>query len=243
MSFDSIAPHYRWMESLLAGTKLQRCRTEFLGQLGDVENVLIVGEGNGRFLVECRRRFRDARITCVDASRRMLDLTRASLRCAGLTDRRVEFLHANACGWQPPSKAYDLIVTHFFLDCFPAGQLKEVIDNLAASARPGASWLVADFRIPSVRLARWRARLILGCMYSFFRVITRLPATELTAPDPFLAQAGFALEERRLSEWGLLHSDRWRHSAGREPVFGLHSPTRTSLGNRLARRYPTASHE
>ena len=243
MSFDPIAPHYRWMESILAGRKLQRCRTEFLGELDEAENILIVGEGNGRFLLECRRRFRDARITCVDASRRMLDLARIQLRRAGLTDRRVEFLHADALEWQPPSKAYDLIVTHFFLDCFRPGQLDEIIRKLAKSGRSEASWLIADFRVPCGRIARWRARIILWCMYSFFRAITRLPAKELTAPDAFLIQAGFALEQRRLSEWGLLHSDLWRHSARGESAIGLDSPTRTSAGHRPPRQYQAASHE
>ena len=29
-SFDLLAPHYRWMEFVLAGRKLQECRTVFL---------------------------------------------------------------------------------------------------------------------------------------------------------------------------------------------------------------------
>jgi ubiquinone/menaquinone biosynthesis C-methylase UbiE len=213
MSFDLIAPHYRWMEFVLAGRKLQRCRTQFLGQLGGAENILIVGEGNGRFLTECRRSFPQAGITCIDASRPMLALARARLQCGGLTDQGVEFLHADALQWRPPSNAYDLIVTHFFLDCFRAEQLREVIGKLATSARSGACWLLADFQVPRERIARWRARILLWCMYSFFRAITRLPAKELVAPDAFLVQAGFTLEQRRFSEWGLLHSDLWRHRA------------------------------
>src|SRR4051812_20630121 len=83
VSFDVLAPHYRWMELLLAGEKLQRCRTAFLKEVADARDVLIVGEGHGRFLVECRRRLPDARITCVDASERMLEVARARLRRAG----------------------------------------------------------------------------------------------------------------------------------------------------------------
>src|SRR5439155_22241467 len=33
MSFDTLAPHYRWMEFILAGKKLQRCRTAFLDEI------------------------------------------------------------------------------------------------------------------------------------------------------------------------------------------------------------------
>jgi len=243
MSFDQIAPHYRWMEFVLAGRKLQGCRTEFLGRLNDAEKVLIVGEGNGRFLLECRRRLSQAHVTCVDASGRMLDLARARLRRGGLTDQRVEFLHADVLKWQPPGKAFDLIVTHFFLDCFRADQLREVVAKLATSARSGARWLLADFQVPVGRIARWRARIILWCMYSFFRAVTRLPAKELTTPDAFLIQAGFALEQRRLSEWGLLHSDLWRQGTGEGTIFSLDPPRKTSLGKGLVRQYQVASDE
>lgn len=238
MSFDAIAPHYAWLEPILAGRRLQRCRTAFLGELDQVHNALIVGEGNGRFLLEFRRQFRHARITCVDASRRMLDLARARLHRAGLEDRRLEFLHADARRWRPSSKVYDLIVTHFFLDCFPARQLRSVIGNLAAGAAPGAAWLLADFRVPSGRLARWRARVILWSMYSFFRAVTRLPATTLTAPEALLTQAGFTLQERHLSEWGLLHSDLWRHRMPGEAAVGVHSSTGMSLGDRCQTASP-----
>jgi hypothetical protein len=47
-------------------------------------------------------------------------------------------------------------------------------------------------------------------LYRFFRLATRLPATSLTPPDAFLQQNGFALRERRVYDWGLLHSDRWQ---------------------------------
>jgi hypothetical protein len=43
----------------------------------------------------------------------------------------------------------------------------------------------------------------------FFLWPAPLPASELTAPDSLLAQCGFKLRERRIFEWGLLHSDLW----------------------------------
>src|ERR1041385_77794 len=50
MSFDALAPHYLWMEWLLAGRKLQRCRTAFLDEARAARDILLLGEGNGRFL-------------------------------------------------------------------------------------------------------------------------------------------------------------------------------------------------
>jgi ubiquinone/menaquinone biosynthesis C-methylase UbiE len=210
MSFDALAPHYRWMEFVLAGEKLQRCRIAFLDRISAPENILIWGEGNGRFLVECRRKWKDARIVCADASEKMLALANERFEQTGLDANGIEFLRADVLDWSPLKKVFDLVVTHFFLDCFRAEQLQQIVDRIAFAARPNASWLLADFQAPPVGLQRWRANLILTVMYLFFRVATGLPARRLTSPDPYLTNNEFFLRERRVSEWGLLHSDLWQ---------------------------------
>jgi ubiquinone/menaquinone biosynthesis C-methylase UbiE len=209
MSFDTLAPHYRWMELVLAGSKLQRCRTAFLDRVGDAQGVLILGEGNGRFLAECRRRLPSARITCVDTSARMLALAQARIARVGLTAQRTDFIVADARAWVPSARAFDLIVTHFFLDCFPSDQLEQLVAKLAHAAMPRASWLLADFQIPRAGFFRHRAQIIHLLMYAFFRAIAQLPARRLTPPDDFLRAHDFELRQRKVSEWGLLHSDRW----------------------------------
>ncbi len=209
MNFDRIAPHYRWLEMLCAGPLLQRCRTAFLGEIQSPRHVLIVGEGNGRFLVNFLRAHPDAQVTCVEASAVMLRLAQARLVASGLDSRSVEFVHADLFAWAPPLRRFDLLVTHFFLDCFRSDQLAAIIARLAASAAPEARWLVADFREPSSGFAKWRARAIIQSLYFFFRSVARLSATRLTPPDALLARHGFVLRERRTWDWGLLHSDLW----------------------------------
>ena len=210
MSFDTLAPHYRWMESLLAGEKLHRCRTVFLDDLPAARNILLLGEGHGRSLVECRRRFPNAHITCVDASARMLDQAQRNLIRHKLTADRVELIHADVLHWSPTAASNDLIVTNFFLDCFRPEQVEQIVTRLATAATPEAHWLLADFQVPRAGWKRLRSRLIIGSLYTFFRVITRLPAKKLTPPDPFLERARFTLHRRAESEWGLLHSDWWK---------------------------------
>jgi ubiquinone/menaquinone biosynthesis C-methylase UbiE len=207
--FDRLAPHYRWMESLLAGRKLQRCRTAFLREIPPPRRVLLAGEGNGRCLIELLRAHPDAHCTCMDASGRMLAIARERLRASGLHDRAVEFIHADLREAPLLGAHYDLLVTHFFLDCFPSDQLARLIPRLAAAAEPGANWLLADFCEPASGFRKWRARALLRAMYFFFHHTTRLPARRLTPPDPFPSSAGYRLRERRSSEWGLLHTDLW----------------------------------
>src|ERR1041385_102172 len=214
MSFDTLAAHYRWMEFVLAGEKLQRCRTAFLDEIPAARHVLLVGEGHGRGLVECRRRFANAAITCVDASGRMLAQSRQRLLRHNPAASPVKYIQADVLTWTPTGHRFDLIVTNFFLDCFRADQLERIIPRLAAATAAETNWLVAYFQTPSAGLKRVRSRLVLWTMYAFFRLLTRLPARNLTAPDGYLRRAGFTLHRRTESEWGLLHSDWWRRGMG-----------------------------
>jgi len=216
MSFDALAPHYRWMEFVLAGRKLQNCRTAFLSHVASRKNVLILGEGTGRFLLECRRTLRDAHITCIDASAPMLKIARKRLQQVGLALDDIEFIHADALTWTPHRQPFDLLVTHFFLDCFRFDQLQQLIGLLAGAATGDAAWLLADFQVPLAGPARYRALLIHRLMYLFFRVTTRLPARQLTVPDDLLKAHGFTLCERQPSDWGLLHTDRWERTNSSE---------------------------
>lgn len=210
MSFDLLAPHYDWMEALSAGPRLQRCRTAWLDSLAGARRILSVGEGHGRFALACAQRFPAAQLTCVDASAAMLARAQARMAREGPPGARVDWIVAPLPGWAPPQGAqYDAIVTDFFLDCFRPDQLASIIPALARGAAPRATWLVADFSLPAAGAARWRARAVHAIMYSFFRVVTRLPARRLTAPDPYLAAQGFRLAGRREFEWGLLRSDCW----------------------------------
>jgi ubiquinone/menaquinone biosynthesis C-methylase UbiE len=205
------------MEWVLAGTKLQRCRAAFLDSIPAPRQVLLLGEGNGRFLSELLRLHPAARCTCLDGSARMLDCARTRLLAQSLRVESVQFVHADVLAWSSPRQQFDLIVSNFFLDCFRMDQLEKIIPCIAAAATPDARWLLADFREPSCGLAKWRARLILLSMYLFFRHAAKLPAGRLTPPDALLAAQGFGLVERRLFDWGLLHSDLWVNTRSRQP--------------------------
>ncbi len=210
MSFDLLAPHYRWMEALCAGGQLQRCRTALLPALSVPQRVLIYGEGNGRFLVELCRRFPNVSVTVVEASAVMIDLARARLQRAGLAGAQVEFIHADALTWQPPAAAFDLIVTCFFLDCFREDQLQRLVPTIAEAATADAQWLHADFQIAPAGLWRVCSRVIVGALYAFFRRVTRLPAHELVNVESHLSAAGFTKWQRREFVLGLLFCDGWK---------------------------------
>jgi len=209
MSFDTLAPHYRWMEFVLAGEKLQRCRTAFLDVIPTPRNILLLGEGHGRGLVECGRRFRHAHITCADASESMLVQARRRWARSATGTAPIEFLHVDLLQELPLTRRPDLIITNFFLDCFQSEQLEQMIRRIGEMASRDACWLIADFQVAGHGLPRLRSRMMLWMMYVSFRRLTGLVAQKLTEPDPFLQPAGFTLHQRLTSEWGLLRSDWW----------------------------------
>ncbi len=211
MSFDVLAPHYRWMEWFLAGEKLQRSRVAWLDEVRMCRNVLLVGEGHGRFLSECIRALPKAEITCVDASRGMLEQARNRCVLGKNESHRVHFVHAELPQWTPPNGKFDLIVTNFFFDCFTEEQLEVILPKLAKAAAPEARWLIAEFQEPATGWRRWRAKIILGLAYIFFQIVTKLPARRLASYENLMTRCGFKLEKRAISEWGLLTSDLWHN--------------------------------
>lgn len=210
MSFDTLAPWYRVLERIAFGDDLQRCRVACLGEIAAPQRALIVGEGNGRLLCELLRLHPEVEVDCIDASARMLQLARERIErelpdCA----KRVRFLQQDITAWTAAEHHYDLVVTHFVLDCFPQATLTGIIKKLARAATDDANWLLADFCIPPNGMARVRARAWLASMYLFFRAIARIPATELIDPTPLLRAEGFALARQHLFRKGILKSERW----------------------------------
>ena len=210
--FDALAPHYSWMEAILAGRQLESCRRAFLERLPPIKRALLAGEGHGCFLAALLQKSPSARITYVDSSAAMMAVARDRLRRRGLSTDNVEFCCAKLPDWQPVRGAFDLIATNFFLDCFDGAELPRVIVRLAEGAAAGARWTVADFQTPSAGLPRLRATAIHFVMYAFFRRVTGISARRIIPPEPLLRQAGFRSVGRQEFEWGLLYAELWERA-------------------------------
>ena len=208
MNCDRIAPWYRWIEFAAFGPALMRRRLAFLGEIADAKRVLVVGEGDGRFLARLVEQNRNASIDYVDLSGRMLELARHR---AG--ESRITFHHGNVLDVSLPESTFDLIVTHFFLDCFDAAALPEIVNRLAATALPHARWLISEFRQPPGGLAGAWAALWLGTMYRFFGFTTGLRTRGLVDHRPVLASAGFRLIHEQKAWMGMIVSELWRRAA------------------------------
>lgn len=211
MSFDLIAPHYRWLETICFGNALQRARTFWIDKISRPSRALVCGEGNGRFLVELLRIHPGIEIDCVDASAAMLDLTRRRVlrRCPDSL-AGIRFFHCDLLNWRPRD-SYDLVVTHFFFDCFGDCEVRSLITKLALTADSNATWLLSDFVVPSRgRILKMHARAWLRAMYLFFRFSAGLGTSELVDPTPYLEANGFTRAGSAHSFRGMLKSDLFR---------------------------------
>lgn len=207
MNCDPIARWYRWLEYAGFGRALERRRLAFLKDAADAKRGLVLGEGDGRFLVRLLEQNRWASIDYVDLSAGMLELARAR---AG--SDRVTYHRADALTIPLPAVEYDLVCTHFFLDCLDGGDLKRMIARIADSCAPRARWIVSEFREPRV----W-ARAIVSGLYFFFRWTTGLRTRELVDHRPLLAHAGFELTRCQEARFGLLVSELWIKAGGTSP--------------------------
>jgi len=167
---------------------------------------LILGEGDGRFLRELLRENATVEVDCVDGSARMLELARARI---GDEAHRVRFILADALDWRADRRDYDLVVTHFFLDCFDDPGVRALVDELAAASQPRATWLLADFTIPEGRWHSWHARFWLSLLYAFFRLTTGLRTRAIVDPAPLLAARGFRCRRDTRTRLGMLSSASW----------------------------------
>jgi hypothetical protein len=137
----------------------------------------------------------------------MIQLTRSRVRrTCPESFSHVHFFCEDILKWSP-QKSYDLLVTHFFLDCFPRNELSLVVEKLAHAATPNAAWLIADFTKPRTRFARAYGRLLLNLMYTFFGMAAGIAARELVDPFPYLNENGFSRASLQVSEASLVRSD------------------------------------
>jgi SAM-dependent methyltransferase len=208
-NFNLIARPYRGLEYLTLGKALERCRTHYLSRLRDCRHALVLGDGDGRFLAQLLVHNPHLEADAVDTSATMLELLRQRSE-AGTADAntRLRTHHSNAMTFTLAGP-YDLVVTHFFLDCLTQAELNSLVARVASTLAPGALWLVSDFRIPDGSM-RLPARALVRGLYFAFRVLTGLRTTALPDHATPLTRSGLRRIARQHSFAGLLTTELWQ---------------------------------
>ncbi|MGC2163127.1 MAG: class I SAM-dependent methyltransferase [Silvibacterium sp.] len=204
--FDHLAQPYRWLEYFSFGPMLERCRFHRIPELATAQRALVLGDGDGRFLARLLTANLHLQADVVDQSPAMLRLLEARASAAGARDR-IRIHQADVLAFVPAG-TYDLVVTHFFLDCFTTEDVETLAETIRPHLAPNARWLISEFAIPG-GIASLPAKSIVASLYAAFRVLTGLRTRSLPNYAAVLTRSGFTLEERKPFLAGLLVSELW----------------------------------
>lgn len=208
--FDRVARIYRPAEYLSFGPLLERCRFFHLPALAPSRQALILGDGDGRFLARLLAGHPDLHADAVDLSPAMLRLL-ANRAARASARNRLTTTCADARSFHPLRSGYNLVVSHFFLDCLTEPETAALIARLRPHLAPGALWLVSEFQISAgSRLRALVTRALISALYSAFRLLTGLRVRRVPPWQSLLAQAGFRRQASQTFLGGLLVSELWQ---------------------------------
>lgn len=211
MNCDAIAPYYETLEHVSFGKSLERARFAFLPQTSTSLRAIVCGGGDGRFLTQLLRVNRNVHVDFVDLSPEMIAQAKKRISVMTQVDReRVSFHHADLREFEPLKAGYDLIVTHFFLDCFSDCELSAVVARLSNWGTPHAAWVVSEFRETKGPLGRIWTAAITRTLYAAFRIATGLTVSHLPDYSSAIAAAGYYRKLEINILGGLLHSSLWK---------------------------------
>jgi Methyltransferase domain len=211
-NFNRLARLYHLLEFLTFGPSLQRCRCDLIADLAGCRCALVLGDGDGRFTFELLRSNANIEIDVVDSSAAML---RELHRRAAPYAARLRSYCTDARDWQPASPPYDLVASHFFLDCLDSAEIRALASKLLGAVSPNAVWIVSDFAVPHGWFGRFIARPVISFLYHAFGILTGLTLRKLPNHAAALGAAGFDLKQRRTWLHGLLASEIWSVSIDR----------------------------
>ena len=190
--WDFMAKVYSFLEYMTCGRALAESRRFHLKHCLACERILILGDGNGRFLHELYASGFQGEVVSVDCSQGMI--AEAKKRCVAYTVRikwiecGIEKLSLNELG------KFDCLITHYFWDVFEAekggGLLRKALCEVDGLSYVG----MADFSSAD-GLKGWRAlrqRVILNVLFACFRSITGIENRAMWSVDSVLQSSGWS---------------------------------------------------
>ena len=177
--FDRLAPVYKLLSRIVFGKKLEQAQLHFLHCIKPDDRVLILGGGTGDLLNNLLQNHPTLAVDYVDISERMILLARKKTQNAST----VNFITGTE--QHIPDRTYTVVITNFYLDLFSDHTLHGIVQKIKTHLSADAQWLATDF----VNEKDWH-KVMLGCMYAFFRMITHIEASRLPDWQSSLKKAG-----------------------------------------------------
>ena len=209
MSFDRVANYYAWMEKIVFGNDLEKIRNVHLKLIDDAESILLLGDGDGRFLKKISETGADGLIVSLDSSSKMIELSRKRLQN---TDLEVQYFCQNIKNFEK-SESFkpDLIFAHFFLDCFTEDEVILIIDLLSQWSTKTTKIVVSDFFITKTNsISGTYQKLLTQTMISFFRVFCGISANKLPNIPKIMNSKGWNCISHKSLRNGFINSWVWQ---------------------------------
>ncbi len=202
------------MEYLSFGPMLERCRFHFLPDCARARHALVLGDGDGRFTARLLAANSSVQVDAVDASGAMLrELERRTRHTVPDTLGRLDTSKADLRSFTPVRSGYDLVVSHFFLDCLTDEEVDGLVQRTIPHLTPDAIWLISEFEIPAKGWRRICARAVVRFLYFAFEKMTHLHVRRI--PDYATTLSAHGFERRRRGQFlgGLLIAEVWNRAS------------------------------
>ncbi|MHB8303184.1 MAG: class I SAM-dependent methyltransferase [Acidobacteriaceae bacterium] len=210
-NFDSLAWPYRWMEYASFGRMLEHCRFRYLAQCAQSRRALVLGDGDGRFTARLLATNHSIRVDAVDASGAMLgELRRRAAQAIPAVEGRLHTLQADIRGFAPEASGYDLVVSHFFLDCLTAAEVEALLQRVLPCLTPQARWMVSEFAVPSKGWQRLPSQVMIRWLYFAFDKLTNLQVHRIPDYAAIFIRHGWQLDAQTSFLGGLLVAEVWK---------------------------------
>lgn len=196
--YDRLARSYVWLEYFGFGSALMRCRLALIADLKHAKRMLIIGEGDGRFLAAVLAKYPNLHVVVVEQSPKMIALAKARV-CSD----RVKFVEANVFSTQL-SGSFDVIVTCFFLDLLSELETIALFNRLSSFLADDGLWYYADFSLPPSFWQQLYALAMFRVMVWFFAWQTGFEGRHLVDAHSLFRSNGFKLIKAKIAHFSFL---------------------------------------
>lgn len=186
VNFSKLAFIYDFIGSICFFGKLHASQKHQLNHYPKrVENVLIIGGGTGKFLLDLSSRLEFDSLTYVDISPKMISLAQEKIqKSAPYLKAKINFMCAPIS--ELPEKKYKLIITHYFLDCFNQKEFELTANRLLEQLSDNGLWSMVDFYNEHSGVTK---DLLIRSLYFFFQVSCNLQVNKLPDFDQWFEQS------------------------------------------------------
>lgn len=199
-NFNRVAPVYDFLARLVFGAHLKKAQINFLNEINEGNNILVIGGGTGWILEELNKLNKQLKVVYVEPSAKMMALSKARTNISNLT---IEYIQTPLLSTNI-TQHFDVVCTFFFLDVFDKKTVLKSIIYIEKLLSVNAKWLFSDFVLN--KESTLSQKIVVKTMLLFFRICANIHSNKLLNYQQLIAQQGFEVMENRQWKKGLIHS-------------------------------------